>query len=148
MSTRYRFLFAIISLLGIALLGLPGCGGGSGDGGGSGGGGSGGGEAGTPEFVSLGTAQIGGAFYSVGAAISDALNEGKEMGGWRKATAEATGGFLGLVNRISRDEQRVLDELGLTSLPRQLRRVRLRQFRLSPSPTRAWLLLRALLLGR
>jgi len=94
MSTRYRFFFAIISLLGIALLGLPGCGGGSGDGGGSGGGGSGGGEAGTPEFVSLGTAQIGGAFYSVGAAISDALNEGKEAGGWRKATAEATGGSL------------------------------------------------------
>jgi hypothetical protein len=44
--------------------------------------------------VSLGTAQIGGAFYSVGAAISDALNEGKDAGGWRKATAEATGGSL------------------------------------------------------
>jgi TRAP transporter TAXI family solute receptor len=93
MSTRYRFLFTCAILLGIALLGFPGCKGGSG-GGGSGGGGSGGGESGTPEFVSLGTAQIGGAFYSVGAAISTALNEGKEAGGWRKATAEATGGSL------------------------------------------------------
>ena len=87
MSTRSRFLCALAILVGIALAGFPGCKGGSG-------GGNGGGESGSPEFVSLGTAQIGGAFYSVGAAISDALNQGKEAGGWRKATAEATGGSL------------------------------------------------------
>jgi len=89
MSTRSRFLCALTILVGIALAGFPGCKGGSG-----GGNGGGGGESGSPEFVSLGTAQIGGAFYSVGAAISDALNQGKEAGGWRKATAEATGGSL------------------------------------------------------
>ena len=42
----------------------------------------------------MGTAQIGGAFYNVGAAINDALNDGKEEGGWRQSNAEATGGSL------------------------------------------------------
>ena len=87
MSTKYRLVFAIALLLATALVGFPGCKGGSGDG-------EGGGESGSYEFVSLGTAQIGGAFYSVGAAISDALNKGKETGGWRKSTAEETGGSL------------------------------------------------------
>ena len=83
MSTKYRLVFAIALLLATALVGFPGCKRGSGDG-----------ESGSYEFVSLGTAQIGGAFYSVGAAISEALNEGKEIGGWRKSTAEETGGSL------------------------------------------------------
>ena len=93
MSTRSRFLFTCAILLGIALVGLPGCKGGSG-------GGTDGGESGTPEFVSIGTAQIGGAFYSVGAAISEALNAGKAEGGWRKSTAEETGGSLENYRRL------------------------------------------------
>lgn len=43
---------------------------------------------------------------------------------------------------------RVLDELGLGSTRRELRRVRARQLRLAPSPERIWLYLRALLLRR
>lgn len=66
----------------------PGCNGGN-----SGGETGGGGEA-VPQFVSIGTAPVGGVFYNVGSAVSDALNDGKSDGGWRKSTAESTGGTL------------------------------------------------------
>lgn len=54
----------------------------------------------TPRFVSLGTAPVGGAFYNVGAALAHALNEGKQVGGWRQATAESTGGSLENFRRL------------------------------------------------
>ena len=53
-----------------------------------------------PTFVSLGTAPVGGTFYNVGAAISDALNQGKDVGGWRQVTAESTGGSLENFRRL------------------------------------------------
>lgn len=84
MKKLHQLIFPFALVLFIAIVGFPGCKGGSGDGE----------DVGTPEFLSVGTAQIGGAFYNVGAAISDALNEGKEAGGWRKSNAEATGGSL------------------------------------------------------
>ena len=72
--------------LGLASLLGVGCGQGGEPGEGTAAGGAGGPEI--PRFVSLGTAPVGGTFYNVGAAISDALNQGKEVGGWRQATAD------------------------------------------------------------
>jgi len=67
---------------------LSGCGGGSDSG----------------QFISIGTATQGGAFYQVGAAIANALNEGKDEGGWKKATAESTGGSLENLRRLEKGE--------------------------------------------
>jgi len=70
---------------------------------------NGGGNSGPaiPQFVSLGTAPVGGTFYNVGAAISDALNQGKEAGGWRQATAESTGGSLENYRRLESGDLQV-----------------------------------------
>ncbi|GAB4136820.1 MAG: TAXI family TRAP transporter solute-binding subunit [Planctomycetaceae bacterium] len=67
-------------------LSLPGCGGG-------------GGES-KNEFISIGTAGQGGAFYQVGAAIANVMNEHKDIGGWKKVTAEETGGSLENLRRL------------------------------------------------
>ena len=58
----------------------------------------------TPKFVSLGTARPGGAFFSVGAAIGKALDDGSETGGWRKVTAESTDGSLENFRRLDSGE--------------------------------------------
>jgi TRAP transporter TAXI family solute receptor len=84
MKKLHRQILPVALALSVAIIGFPGCKGGS----------SKEEASGTPEFLSVGTAQIGGAFYNVGAAINDALNEGKDEGGWRKSNAEATGGSL------------------------------------------------------
>lgn len=63
---------------------------------------TGGGQA--PEFVSIGTAPVGGAFYNIGAAISDALNEQSAEGGWRQVNAESTGGSLENLRRLDSGE--------------------------------------------
>jgi tetratricopeptide (TPR) repeat protein len=47
-----------------------------------------------------------------------------------------------------RQAVRMLDELAASSIVKNLRRVRARQFRIAPSPTRAWLLVRVWLLRR
>jgi TRAP transporter TAXI family solute receptor len=54
----------------------------------------------TPRFVSLGTAPVGGAFYNVGAAIANALQGGRDAGGWRQVAAESTGGTLENLRRL------------------------------------------------
>jgi len=58
------------------------------------------GPEGIPQFVSVGTAEVGGAFYNVGAAIADVLDEGEKTGGWRQATAESTAGSLENLRRL------------------------------------------------
>lgn len=54
----------------------------------------------TPPFISIGTAPWGGAFYSVGAAIADVLDAERDVGGWRHARAESTGGTLENLRRL------------------------------------------------
>ena len=65
------------------------------------------GTAEVPRFVSLGSAPVGGAFYSVGAAISDVLNNERDAGGWRQATSESTGGTLENLRRLGSMEIQV-----------------------------------------
>ena len=64
------------------------------DGGSDGGGTSGGSGGSSTSFVSIGTAPQGGVFYTVGAAVSDVLNQHRADAGWRGVTAESTGGTL------------------------------------------------------
>ncbi len=108
---RSKLLMALgtVVLITVTAVFGPGCngGGGSTNGGAGGGGGGGGGEGKTPPFVSIGTAPIGGMFYSVGSAISDALNKGKALGGWRKSTAESTGGTLENLRQLDSDDIQV-----------------------------------------
>lgn len=53
-----------------------------------------------PNFVSIGSAPLGGTFYQIGAGIADVLNDGREAGGWRQATNESTGGSLENFRRL------------------------------------------------
>ena len=80
-------LFAPLAVL---MFGCNGCGGGGG--------------GGKNDFISIGTAGQGGAFYSVGAAIANALTDGKATGGWKKATAESTAGSLENLRRLESSE--------------------------------------------
>lgn len=81
-------LLAVLALLPLSLTGCPGGGGGD------------------DTFISIGTATQGGAFYQVGAAIANALNENKEDAGWKKVTAESTAGSLENLRRLeSKDIQ-------------------------------------------
>jgi TRAP transporter TAXI family solute receptor len=90
---------SIATLLALSLVAIVGCGGGS-----PSGNGSSDGSTEVPRFISLGTAPVGGAFYQVGAAISDALNEGSDVGGWRQVTAESTAGTLENLRRLDSNE--------------------------------------------
>jgi uncharacterized protein len=56
------------------------------------------------EFIKIGTAGQGGAFYSVGAAIAKVMNDDKETAGWSKVTAEETGGSLENLRRLESSE--------------------------------------------
>lgn len=87
---------AVVLCVGMVSTAVVGC---------SGGGGSGrdGGGAGN-EFVSIGTAPVGGSFYNVGSALADALNQHGDEAGWRNVTAEATGGSLENLRRLSSGE--------------------------------------------
>ncbi len=78
-------------LLGVQIAGLAlaGCGGGdSGSG------------TGKREFVTIGSAPVGGAFYAVGGAISDVLNDASETYNW-KANNESTGGSMENIRSIT-----------------------------------------------
>ncbi|MCA9118175.1 MAG: TAXI family TRAP transporter solute-binding subunit, partial [Planctomycetaceae bacterium] len=95
----------LLMVLSIAV--AAGCGGG-GDKAGSGGGDE-------PKFISIGTAPPGGAFYTVGSAVSDVLNGEKDASGWRQVTAEATGGSLENLRRLeSGDVQLALSNSTIT----------------------------------
>lgn len=52
-----------------------------------------GGGGGQREFISLGTAPVGGVFYTVGSAISEVVNEHRGEANWR-VSAESTGGSM------------------------------------------------------
>ena len=57
-----------------------------------------------PAKISVGTAPLGGAFYQVGAAISGALNQGKDAGGWTSSSPRGTDGTLENL-RLLEDEE-------------------------------------------
>jgi len=84
-SVKFLRLGVCLSLLAIVPLSMSGCGGGGSN---------------SSQFISIGTATQGGAFYQVGAAIANVLNDGKDKGGWKKATAEATAGSLENLRRL------------------------------------------------
>jgi len=52
------------------------------------------------EFINVGTAPIGGAFYTVGSAICEVVNDGQGDRGWRVA-AESTGGSMENIRLLS-----------------------------------------------
>lgn len=77
----------------MCMLALTACGGGGGEG-----------EGGAPSrFLSLGTAPPGGAFFVVGGAIAETLNENAGENGW-DVTAEATKGSQENIRRLSSGE--------------------------------------------
>jgi TRAP transporter TAXI family solute receptor len=88
---------SILSLL-VAL--VTGCGSDSGSGDG---GVSGGDRTPSREFLSIGTAPPGGAFFVVGGAIGEVLNENRGDEGWQ-VTAEATKGSQENIRRLARGE--------------------------------------------
>jgi TRAP transporter TAXI family solute receptor len=88
-SLKYLMVFTLTSTM---LTGCSGCGGG------------GGGSSSGSQFISIGTATQGGAFYQVGAAIANILNDEREKGDWKKATAEATAGSLENLRRLETGE--------------------------------------------
>ncbi|HUG89463.1 MAG TPA: TAXI family TRAP transporter solute-binding subunit [Planctomycetaceae bacterium] len=77
----------LVPLLLFVAAGLSGCGGGASRGG-------------QTEFISIGTADIGGSFYQIGASIADVLNDRKDEAGWKKVTAEVSGGSLENIRRL------------------------------------------------
>jgi TRAP transporter TAXI family solute receptor len=83
---------ALVLLAGLLVAGCQGEGGNGGT--------NSGGTPAAPRFVSVGTAPLGGTFYNVGASIAEALNDAGDVGGWRQATAEATGGSLENLRRL------------------------------------------------
>lgn len=85
-------------LLTLSIAVIAGCGGGDSKNGAAGSG------AEEPRFISIGTAPAGGAFFTVGSAISDVLNSNKDASGWRQVTAEATGGSLENLRRLESSE--------------------------------------------
>lgn len=52
------------------------------------------------EFISVGTAPIGGVFYTVGSAVCDVINEAQGDLGWR-VSAESTGGSMENIRLLS-----------------------------------------------
>ncbi len=93
MMRIFSGLGALTSCVAIATIGLIGCGGDSAEGS------SGGGR----QFISIGTAPVGGTFYTMGGAISDVLNEQTADLGWR-VTAESTGGSMENIRRLDSSE--------------------------------------------
>lgn len=66
---------------------------------------NGGGEGGTAkrEFISVGTAPVGGAFYTVGSAICEVVNEHAGEKNWR-VSAEATGGSMENIRLLTQNK--------------------------------------------
>jgi TRAP transporter TAXI family solute receptor len=62
--------------------------------------GCGDGEGTKREFISVGTAPIGGVFYTVGSAVCDVINEAQGDLGWR-VSAESTGGSMENIRLLS-----------------------------------------------
>lgn len=62
--------------------------------------GSGDGGSAKREFISVGTAPIGGVFYTVGSAVSEVVNEAQGDRGWR-VSAESTGGSMENIRLLS-----------------------------------------------
>ncbi len=60
-------------------------------------------DAGARRFLSMGTAPPGGAFFPVGGAIAETLNDHGQEGGW-EITAEATKGSQENIRRLARGE--------------------------------------------
>ena len=89
------------SLAIVATLFIAGCGGG-GKGDGSGGG-TGGGAGGGRQFLDMGTAPAGGAFFTVGNALAEVLNAEKGDNNW-KVTAKGTKGTQENIRRIDSGE--------------------------------------------
>lgn len=54
-------------------------------------------------FVNIGTAPVGGVFYTIGGAISDVLNQSAEEQNW-KVTAQSTGGSMENIRRLDSEE--------------------------------------------
>ena len=65
--------------------------------------GSGDAESGKRNFISIGTAPVGGIFFVVGGALSDVLNANTGENGW-KVTAESTGGSMENIGRLTLGE--------------------------------------------
>ena len=84
-----------LSLFVAAALPLAGCGGA--DDGESGGGGA------AREFISIGTAPVGGVFYTIGGAIAGVLNDNSGDLNWR-VSAESTGGSMENIRRLDSGE--------------------------------------------
>ncbi len=61
------------------------------------------GSSGGRQFISIGTAPVGGVFYTIGGAISELLNEQTVDLGWRVA-AESTGGSMENIRRLDSSE--------------------------------------------
>ncbi len=55
------------------------------------------------QFVSIGTAPVGGVFYTIGGAISDVLNQNAGDNRW-KVSAESTGGSMENIRRLEKGE--------------------------------------------
>ncbi len=92
---------ALLPFLAAALLLYAGC---SSDGGGSGGTSSGGGGGGgRRQFLSMGTAPVGGAFAVVGQAVSEVLNANKGDANW-KMQAKGTKGSQENIRRLAKND--------------------------------------------
>lgn len=55
------------------------------------------------EYISVGTAPVGGAFYTVGGAITEVINDQQEEHNWR-VTAESTGGSMENIRLLEQGE--------------------------------------------
>ncbi len=92
MMRMFSGLGALTSGVALAAICLGGCGGDSAEG-----------SSGGRQFISIGTAPVGGVFYTIGGAISELLNEHTADLGWR-ITAESTGGSMENIRRLDSSE--------------------------------------------
>ncbi|HIK95808.1 MAG TPA: TAXI family TRAP transporter solute-binding subunit [Planctomycetes bacterium] len=90
---------ALLPFLAVALLVYAGCSNDSGDGGGT----SSGSGGGRRQFLSMGTAPVGGAFNAVGQAVAEVLNANKGDANW-KMQAKGTKGSQENIRRLSKNE--------------------------------------------
>ncbi|MEO2014409.1 MAG: TAXI family TRAP transporter solute-binding subunit [Fuerstiella sp.] len=90
---------ALLPFLAAALLVYAGCSNDSGDGGGT----SSGGGGGRRQFLSMGTAPVGGAFAVVGQAVSEVLNANKGDANW-KMQAKGTKGSQENIRRLAKND--------------------------------------------
>ncbi len=66
------------------------------------------------EYISVGTAPVGGAFYTVGGAITEVINERQDEHNWR-VTAESTGGSMENIRLLDQNQiQAALSNASIT----------------------------------